>query len=611
MLKDSNNNPIVLPMVNPGIDQREVISNFIKEDRPQFNPTIFTRDEDEIVAEIMNVVRSCERDTPYFGIKVKSFRVVDDYEEINMILKNYYDDTRKNKSKARKAENPYDCINLNESIIKLIIVTYHINDRTEEDELDVIIAIPRIVDKYYFRINGIDRSTIWQIVDSSTYNNGTSNAKVPSITFKFVFMACRVIRYYNNLVTTKNENLKLTYYHSVMFSTGVSCAEYILAKYGFYESLRYMGLNGAITISNTDPDDDNLYTFNKDIFYVSVSRVILDNNPFVQSVVYTIVKDIIPGITYESIFRNDYWVRVLGAQFSGAGMEDKILSVYAVDPKKLGDIDTYEKGEQILSSVDTIYDISTKEAIRLPENRKETTYDILLWIMREFNYLRLKDNLNMTFKKIRFSTHIASIYAFRLAKGIYRITDMGKKVTIVSIRKAIKSEPMRLLNDISSKSGMATRNMVTDMDSLQAAKFTYKGISGLGETSNNSIPNIYRTIQPSHIGKVDLDSSSDGNPGITGTICPYAPIKDGYFEDFKEPDFWEDEFLSVMDEYKKANNYTDALIFEQNVLGVDNAEKIAVQGEIIASMKQIIKPHLYANEVVGETISSEDIVYGY
>ena len=61
-------------------------------------------------------------------------------------------------------------------------------DRNAEDFIDVIIAVPRVVDKYYFDINGIMRSTLFQIVDGSTYNNGTSNAKVPSITLKIIFM---------------------------------------------------------------------------------------------------------------------------------------------------------------------------------------------------------------------------------------------------------------------------------------------------------------------------------------------------------------------------------------------------------------------------------------
>ena len=148
------------------------------------------------------------------------------------------------------------------------------------------------------------------------------------------------------------------------------------------------------------------------------------------------------------------------------------------------------------------------------------------------------------------------------------------------------------------------RNMVSDMDAMQALKFTYKGISGLGESSNNSIPDIYRSIHPSHIGKVDLDASSDGNPGITGTICPYAPVYDGFFDNYQEPNTWEQEFLETMDEYKKALNLKEVLEFEQNVLNTDKSEEIEVTSEVIATMQQIIKPFIFANE--GELINIEE-----
>ena len=69
------------------MNQREAIAKFIDQNRPKFNQTFFTRDEDAIIRELMNVIYSCERDNQYFTIKVDSFRVVDDYDEINEFLK--------------------------------------------------------------------------------------------------------------------------------------------------------------------------------------------------------------------------------------------------------------------------------------------------------------------------------------------------------------------------------------------------------------------------------------------------------------------------------------------------------------------------------------------
>ena len=150
--------------------------------------------------------------------------------------------------------------------------------------------------------------------------------------------------------------------------------------------------------------------------------------------------------------------------------------------------------------------------------------------------------------------------------------------------------------------------MVSDMDSMQALKFTYKGVSGLGENSNEAIPNIYRSIHPSHIGRVDLDASSDGNPGITGTICPFAPSYDGFFDDYQEPNSWEQEFMAVMNDYNKITGVKKALIFEERLLGTDNSDKIEASSEIIAHMQQIIKPVLFADQ--GEFVSMEEVING-
>ena len=583
-----------------------MIAKVIKETRPRFNETFFTRDEDEIIRELMNVIYSCERENQYFTIKVDSYRVVDDYDEINYILYNYYEDLTKNKAKSKKKDNQYGYINLNDSAIRLLIVRYYLKDRNDEDYLDVIIAVPRVVDKYYFKINGIMRSTLFQIVDGSTYNNGTSNAKVPSITLKIIFMAVRVTRYFNSLLTTDGDDLKLTLYYSRIFNKGVPAAKYIFAKFGFYGALRFMGLEGVVYLTERDPNDPEMYTFKvHDGAYVSTPKYLLDRNQMLQSVIVTLCGAIVPGVAFQEYFTEVYWVRSLGADFSGGGNE-RLAAVYDEDDNVTPD--TLEKGYSILDSFESIYDISTRESIRLPLEDKETTYHIIRWIMREFNALRIKDNLDLGCKRIRFAEYIASLYAFKIARGIYRVSDMNKKASIVSLKKAIRTDPNYLLLAITKSKMVTYRNMVSDLDAMQALKYTYKGVSGLGEGSNQSIPMIYRSIHPSHIGKVDLDSSSDGNPGITGTLCPYTPIYDGFFCDYEEPNSWETEFLATMDEYKKATNLKEALIFEEKILGVDKHEEIEVASEIIASMQQIIKPVIYADQ--GEIVGLEDIYDG-
>ena len=400
--------------------------------------------------------------------------------------------------------------------------------------------------------------------------------------------------------------MKITHYYARIFNKTIPAAKYIFAKFGLYGGLEFFGLQGAIYITQKDPNDPDMYTFkvNNNETYISSPKMLFDKNNVLQSVVATLYCSVLPGMPFEIIFENTFWARSLGAEFAGGN--ERLLAV--LDPEDETTADTLEKGYSILDSFESIYDISTRDSIKLPDKDKETTYHILRWIMREFNALRVKDNLDISCKKIRFAEYIASLYAFKIARGIYRVSDMGKKATSLSIRKAIRTDPNFLLIAITKSKMVSYRNMVSDMDSMQALKFTYKGVSGLGENSNQSIPDIYRSIHYSHIGRVDLDSSSDGNPGITGTICPYAPVYDGFFEDYQEPNSWEQEFLATMDEYKKALNLRDALVFEEKVLGVCKTEEISVASEAIASMQQIIKPVLFADR--GEFVKLEDVING-
>ena len=216
-------------------NQREFIAYFNKNNKLHMNPDLFKRSDKDIIEELKKVILSCERNNKYFSIKVLNFEVVDSYKEVQQILFDAYEQATKNKSKFKKKDNPYAGINLNESDIKLLLVDYHvkvmkttnqINHKTgkpipTEETFRVIIAVPRIVDRYYIKINGIMRSTLYQIVDGSTYNNSNTNSKVPNISFKIVFMAVRVFRYFLELEDIHGRTVKLTQYMSNIFNKTV------------------------------------------------------------------------------------------------------------------------------------------------------------------------------------------------------------------------------------------------------------------------------------------------------------------------------------------------------------------------------------------------------
>jgi len=530
------------------MNQREFIYNFNNTHRPKFTKELFQRSDDDLIEAIKAVVYSCERDS-VFTIKITNFQVIDDYDDVNHILWEYEDNilskgkkSEDGKSVYKAKDNQYNFINLKDSDLKIIKVDYFIQifekkNGLVSDNITVYIAIPRIVDGFYFRLNGNMYSAMYQIVDASTYNNSAAkNAKKQSITFKTIFMPIRVYRYMNTLKDLNGRAIPCTYFVGNMFKKSLLLMKYILAKMGFYESMKFLGIKGVyFTKSFKEFNSDDNYIFPVKDAYIVVNKLMYDSVQVVQSFVYTLytVYNVTKNISFSDVFTNSEWVKSLGMEFTTKDFDS-----------------IHEKGYNILNSLDFIYDDITMNDLKLDMEDKSDVYRVLRWMMYEFNSLRQKDNLDISTKKIRWAEYIASYYASKLATGIYRISDKGDKADLTTIKKALQISPMYLINSISKCQLVNYKDCVNDLDAITALKYTYKGVSGIGEKAN-AISNAYRSIHPSHLGRVDIDSSSNSDPGISGTVCPLVSLYDNHFSEYTEPSTWESDLAKVIDTYNK------------------------------------------------------------
>ena len=583
------------------LDQAQFMRQFNETHREEFNPELFERDNEEIVEAIRQVVYSCQRDK-YYTLKVLSFEAIYDYEEIYNTLRNYEE---KQKKKNSKVENSYDFINIRDTDIILIRVEWLVRhngvERVEdngntyevvnpEEVLEVLIAVPRFRRKYYFRISGNYYATIFQIVDGSTYNNSTaSNSKVDTVTMKTMFMPIRIFRGFNEKMRPigLNDKGELVYgkeikaieYQSIIFNNTVNVIYYILAAYGLYGTMHFLQID-CIRITREPIIANDWYCFEKSGVYISCYKHCFDNDPMVQSFVATIYDGIrkeLPDINM--IFDQRYWLENLGMAFKNA---------------------TIEKGLFVLDSIDGIYDNITLRDLHLPMQDKENIYCVLRWLMREFSNLRVKENVDVTTKRIRIADYIAAVYAAKLNRGIHRISDLGTRVTLKKVIQAIRTSPMYVVSNISTESNLVSyRDLVNDLDSLTALKYTYKGISGLGE-DGASIQPIYRYVDPSHVGILDLDASSASDPGMSGMICPMAKLygEDKSFSEYKEPNEWRENYAPLNAKYREG---TQSPVNFTRPLEVD----------YLAKREQIVQEELDINRIVCpvENIHDKTILY--
>lgn len=554
-------------------NQSSFIRDFNDENREQFNPVFFYRSDDDIIQELQKVVLSCQRDKN-FMIKVESFEVKEGYEEILEELR--IDELNRTKNSK---DNKYNYISLKDSKIKLLIINYYVriydgkpDNQENSKRLRVLIEVPRIVDKYYFQIFGNIYSSMFQVVDGSTYNNTSSNSKTQSVVLKTMFMSVRLYRYKKHIDTVNYGTIPCVFFLSRIFNKPVLVFNYLLANFGIYKLTEALKVIDLRISDHYDPEKEkDRYVVKKHNLYVSLPIYIFENDQVAQALMYTICMGITKDSSMMNVFTKDHWLRVLGGSFGNR---------------------TEKKGFSILDSLESIYDISTQSAIRLPYEDKKNIYSILIWAIREFSALRQKDIFDISFKRLRFPEYIAALYAMKISKGIIRIADQGS-LSVDQIVKAINIYPDYLLKQITKDKLINYKNLVSDADALFALKFTYKGVSGIGEDANNkgsSVPPAFRRVHPSHLGRVDLDTSSATDPGLSGMLCPLADTYDGSFSDYEEPNTWREKSDELLRNYRQLMGFKEALEFKRELGFEYDNSRLAMIDESMDMIRDLLAP---------------------
>lgn len=538
------------------LKMQELYHKYTEENFGKFNPVLFTRSNEAIIDQLEKIIISSQTDG-YFKLKVKGFSVVEDYGKIHRILKNFYENSRKN-SKAKKTrddQNTFNYINMQDSDFILLIVHYEITVKDETDNTDVYIEVPRIVNKFYFKLKGNYYSPMFQIVDASTYNNETSKTtkKKSTVTLKTNFQPIRITRYEMSGMDTAGEMHELTNYGCFAFKKTVSAIVYFFAKFGFFNTLAKLNMTNFIKVSNRDENDEDWCSFRSsknEKCFINVNRFALENSQLAQHIVYTILTSIESSTNPNDIYTDEFWVTKLGSGF--------------VTMNKL------QKGYSVLTSIESILDINIQEQLHLPWKYKKDIYGIMMWMIADFTLLKSKDNMNVRTKKIRLGEYIAAMYANRLSNAIYRISNYGKKVTIQSVKKAIYIKPDWLITEITKSQLVTFRNVVNDLDSFLPLKFTYKGISGVGDTNgtngSKSVPIQFRLLDISSLGVLDPDSSSPSDPGVSGSLIPFLQIApNGYLSFEEETVSWDKEVTRLLDKYKQIKGLKEVIEFKKDI----------------------------------------------
>lgn len=548
---------------------KKFLASYSEKNREPFNEALFIRSEDAIIEDIKKIILSVAKDdNSNLVIRVNYFNVIKDYREVKKIL---YELESENKRRNKRIDyNIHDYINLKDSDIILLEVNYHLEVNGGILDESVYIDIPKVINKYYFRIAGTTYSTLYQIADASTYNNAQSKKKDRCVSFRQEFLKYVIYEKKGKLYmldfSDEKENkiieVRCINYTTDLFGNNIPVCKYFLAEYGFVRAMQYLHLSDIyLTINEPYIPGNHFICFVKDNVYLSLPFHLWDNCPVTQSFVYTIMTNVPKKCdNIEKVFSKDYWLMMLGADFKNKSVE---------------------KGQSMLDSTSRNYSYIIRDELRVPEEDKRTLIDVLRWQVYEFNALWDKDNYDMTYKKLRISSYIAGFYAAKLARNLVKAVNGLNSLTVEKLYKTLNINHDFILDSLKKSNLVSYKNSVNDDDIFSVLKYTFKGVSGIGENKASAVPVKYRLANPSHIGKVDCDTSPAGDPGMTGLICPYAELYPGnYLAEYKEPCNWREIQDSVIDEYRKIYSMNSIFKSKEELMGTSEGRELLESIEI-------------------------------
>ncbi|PZM82144.1 hypothetical protein DLH72_04550 [Candidatus Gracilibacteria bacterium] len=511
------------------------------ENREGFNEfLIYGNRNEELVEYIKMVLKDYERVGCY---KMLSAELITDEREID-ISKYEMEKFSYKKNLKGILENTRS---INDSRYNLLKVVFEIsiagnNGEIERKEKEVHLLLPKPYNKYYYLINGKKLYPIYQVVDNSTYNKDNNT----TVIVKTLRSPLKIVKSNVEIEDTNKNIWNLTRYtYEISYGkkdNKINPALYYFAKDGFVEGLHYLDAGDFIRLRKYDLDYNNPELVEKyacfklnNVMYCHVDKERLTNDPYIQAIV-VMLKESITNKDNLNIFEKEHWLKKLGKLFTTSPM--------AENQKK--------KGNTSLNSFEISLDLITQEILKLKPENKADSYAILRWVLQNFNELAYKDNFDLANKRIRIAEYLAAEVVNIISTKLYGLLKCNK-ITMKELENALSIKPNILIFKMQESILLRYDNAVNDMTVFSALKYTTKGISTQGNKTNQ-IPESSRRIYPSHMGRLDVNTSSNGDPGLTGNLCPISDMKTTFFDnDVEEPENYRLELKELLynnDDYK-------------------------------------------------------------
>lgn len=493
----------------------------------QFNENILLGIQDDSIADYV-IMEMMELEA-IENIKILDIKVITDQDEID--INNHMININYKKKDMNSIEIPkYKYIS--DGRYGEVQFTIKVSTNLHEKIIMKRILIPLEYDGHMYA-NGKRLKLIWQIVDESTYSQrgkNTLKSRMPVIIYQSKKRFITDVTGEDHITTSysyalnRKQRKGATALAKKIKPKFINPLMIYSAKMGFHNTLEFFGMKDIVYIEPTYSEDDleDFYIFPLDKVFIRVYKKSFEKYDLVKSFVcmaYNLKSPKDFPVSMENLDDCKYWICRIGTV--GAA-RNKNLSSFM------------EKGTTNMFMIERLLNAVTQKSLRLPNYYKQNIYYLLYWLITNFDELRKYSNTDMRSKRIRKNEVIVNSSLGRKIseninklierKGRSKMNNMDTLLELFNFGSDIIIAAMRNLNDL-----VKSDDIVNDMDFIQDLSFSNKGPNSIGEGNNKSIAVKYRYLDPSMVGVLDLNVSSNSDIGMSGSFVPFVKLYDGFF----------------------------------------------------------------------------------
>lgn len=388
-------------------------------------------------------------------------------------------------------------------------------DGIKEEDTSFSIFLPKVVDDFFYQLNGVRYYAIYQMVDRGSYSM-TDSIGLKTMLMPFVIREEKISIVDKDDKEYEGRNMSLD-----VFRRSVNILLYFISESGIEETFKFFNVTDYLAFTDTEdeieePEKYVRFVFGKKLDLVVDKKFFEEDHWFVYTLMHLLTKSKVS--TMEEINSQDFWNHQLG-------------KIYTTNRDQ-----AIRKAEKIHSSVRRILDDNTKHnMVHIADKDKLSVYHIFRWILVFYDKLIKEDSMDLKNKRLRLNEYILYPLIKKLSTETYRCLN-----TRIASMRLLKSMFSNIKQNMCIKQLITSEllryvNSVNCIDIFSAGlKISQSGPQGL--SSSNNVPIKYRGHHESYIGKICLNSASAGDPGMTATMTPFVKI-DGLFFD-KTPTYF-------------------------------------------------------------------------